>query len=203
MADMLKVSHSNSKLGDNIPSVNLQPCRSCRPDAPCAKLCYGKHGRFVFPNVQNTLNNNSDLWDQNPEAFEVQAVAAAFTAKFFRWHSTGDIVSPAYFEMMVRVAKKCKDTQFLCFTKQYEIVNEYMKSRKLPKNLHVVLSAWGNWIPENPNNLPMAYIRFKNGVTTHIPETAFECSGFCGKCVQSEKHCWNMKRGESVVFNQH
>lgn len=202
MATMLKISRSNTKLGAFIPSVNLQPSQSCRKDAPCSKLCYGKHGRFIFPNVQATLNNNIELWLENPELFEVQVIAAAFPAKFFRWHSSGDIPSPEYLDMMVRVAKKCKDTQFLAFTKQYEFVNDYLGKHRLPSNLHIILSAWGSWIPENPYNLPMAYVRLKSG-EGEIPEEAIQCSGYCGTCVQQDKHCWNLSKGESVVFNQH
>ena len=35
-----------------------------------------------------------------------------------------------------------------------------------------------------------------------IPEYAMECSGYCGECVGG-KSCWNMGKGEAVVFNEH
>ena len=54
---MIKISITNAKLGDKIPSLNL-PTTICRADAPCKKGCYAKKGNWLFPNVQNSLNNN-------------------------------------------------------------------------------------------------------------------------------------------------
>lgn len=203
MSQLLKVSRSNQKLGASIPSINLKPSRTCRPDAPCSRLCYGKHGRFVFPNVDATLENNTDLWQNDPYSFEIQAVAAAITSRFFRWHSAGDIPDEQYLGMMCRVAHLCPDTRFLCFTKKYELVNDFISQRgKLPANLNVVLSAWGNWVPDNPHNLPLAYVKLKN-VDCDIPADAMECSGFCGNCVAGKQNCWTLGAGEKVFFHQH
>ena len=123
--------------------------------------------------------------------------------QWFRWHSSGDIPDAQYFGMMVQIAEHFPEVKFLCFTKWYEIVNNFIDDGGvIPDNLNVVLSAWGEWIPENPHNLPMSYIRFKNQ-DSPIPEDAHPCSGFCGQCVFSECNCWTLKHGESVVFNQH
>lgn len=108
-----------------------------------------------------------------------------------------------YLDMMVRIARKLPDTQFLCFTKKHELVNEHINANgKLPKNLILVLSAWGDFIPPNPHNLPMAYVRFRKGVAK-IPDGARECQSYCGDCVATGASCWDLQLGNAVVFNEH
>lgn len=148
---------------------------------------------------------NLKVWKEDPDGYERDVLIAAFTSRFFRFHSSGDIPDAPYFEMMVRAAKKCPHTSFLCFTKKFRIVNDFIGKNgndAIPENLHIVFSAWGDFVPENPYNLPIAYIRFKNQ-ETNIPEDARQCSGYCGECVQSGRSCWDLGRGESVVFNEH
>ena len=121
---------------------------------------------------------------------------------YFRWHSAGDIVDMRYLQGMVDVANALNRTSFLAFTKKYELVNEYIASGGvIPDNLHIVFSAWGNSLSvDNPNDFPVAYVRFGDEERdSSIPENASECSGKCTTCLQ----CWNLGRGESVVFNKH
>lgn len=42
------ISLNNSKLGDFIPSVNLPPVKTCRPDAPCKGLCYARRDHVKY-----------------------------------------------------------------------------------------------------------------------------------------------------------
>lgn len=201
---MPHISISNRKLGC-IPSINLPPVVTCRKDAPCAKGCYACKGTFVFPCVKNTLWSNYREWQNNPDAYEKSVYMACQNLRFFRWHSSGDIPDAEYLEMMVRIARLRRGTRFLAFTKQFEMVNRYIETNgDLPKNLIIVFSAWGNFIPENPFNLPMSYVHLKSDEgLEHIPTNARECTGACHMCTEKKKHCWNLKHGQSVVFQQH
>lgn len=196
------ISKGVTKLG-SIPSVSLPPCQTCRPDAPCVRKCYARKGRFAFSRNKALLEKNFALWSTDPERYEQEVFCAAYPARFFRWHSSGDIPCAAYLEMMVRVAQRAPDTKFLVFTKKFELVNAYLDScGAFPANLCVVLSAWGAWLPENPHGLPVAYIRFRKDPQP-VPEHAFACRGFCGECVLSGHDCWSLQRGEAVVFDEH
>ena len=105
--------------------------------------------------------------------------------------------------MMVRVALEVPGTRYLCFTKKYELVNDFLAAgNSIPDNLTIVLSAWGDWKPDNPYNLPMAYVKLKKQ-ESDIPADAKECPSFCGKCAATKNSCWNLKCGESVCFKQH
>lgn len=202
----LHISRSISKLGADIPSINLPPVTTCRCDAPCAssRKCYAMKGRFAFSRNRELLKENLDLWHEHPKQFETEVKVSAFHSRFVRWHSSGDIPDAKYLEMMISVAESLPDTMFLCFTKKFELVNDYLGIHKsFPENLRMVFSAWGSFIPENPFRLPMAYVRFKKEPSGGIPENAIQCRNYCGDCVMSGRSCWDLKKGEAVCFNEH
>ena len=204
VAEHVHISKGISKLGADIPSVSLPPVCTCRPDAPCMAKCYARKGRWCFTRNKSLLQKNLDIWNEDAEMFKRDVMISAFHSRFFRWHSSGDIPDMNYLDMMVELANELPNTKFLCFTKKFELVNEYLNIHKsFPENLCMVFSAWGSFIPENPYNLPVAYVRFRNMVQPEIPESAYSCDGYCGECVMSGCSCWELKHGESVVFNEH
>ena len=66
-----------------------------------------------------------------------------------------------------------------------------------------MFSNWGEWICDNPHNLPTAWVEFGNETDSNIPYDAIKCHGNCGECVNTSEHCWRMQRGESVCFHKH
>lgn len=200
MKQYVKVSNTNSKLGGQIYSINLPPVVTCRADAPCFKGCYARKGNWLYSNVKNSLNNNLDAYKSNPDLFFESVAAQTALVRFCRWHSSGDIVDMQYFKGMCKVARKNKETHYLCFTKKYEIINEFLsKGKRIPKNLSIVFSAWDNWIPENPYNLPMTYVYGKEFNNELIPKDAIPCGGKCENC----QACWTLKKGQHVYFLKH
>lgn len=200
----VKISTANSKLG-LIPSVNLPPITTCRPSCPCAKDCYATKGRFRFKTVKNSLANNYEMYVNDPNSYFAEIKHAInngmISYSYFRWHASGDFVDESYFRNVVDIANQLPLTSFLAFTKKFEIVNDFIHSGgTIPKNLHIVFSAWGDdFKVDNPYSFPVAYVRFNNSENKSIPKSAVECSGDCTNCLQ----CWNIKSGESVVFNKH
>lgn len=200
----MNISLTNSKLGDKIPSLNLPPILTCRADAPCKKGCYACHGTWLYSNVKNSLKNNLDEFMNDPNKFFndiINALNGDIMYKYFRWMSSGDIVNETFLQGMIKVANETPQTRFLCFTKKFEIVNKYLDSNELPKNLKIVFSGWDkNFIVNNPHNLPMAYVYFKDTTrNADIDEYAIPCVGHCSEC----KGCWSLQNGQTVYFNQH
>lgn len=207
----VKISTKVSKLGASIPSINLPPVFTCRADAPCAKCvaegggCYALKGNWRYACVQNRLWDNLYAYRQNPKQFFDDIASQTRLFKFARWHSSGDIVDMEYLKGMCRVARKNKETKYLAFTKKFELVNEFLASgSKIPNNLKIVFSAWGEFIPENPYNLPMTFVEFnKTNVNKEanklIPTDAFPCGGKCDTCTA----CWQLKKGQVVMFKKH
>ena len=196
------ITTTNSKLGGNIAQVNMPYCKSCRRDAPCFKECYCNKGNLRFPNVRKSHMEKYELYKNNPKGFfnRIDAELSMCPLKYFRWHASGDIVDEEYLSLMCKLARKHKETHFLCYTKKYELVNTYLDSHKKPNNLVIVLSNWGKWKVDNPHNLPMSFVDFGKG-DEGIPEFAYPCSGHCDKC--DGVKCWHLHKGESVVFKKH
>ena len=195
------VSNTNTKLGASILSINLPAGITCRADAPCRKSgCYAMKGHWLYQNVKNSLQENLDAYVNNPSLYFDSIASQTALARFVRWHSSGDIVDAKYFEGMCKVARKNKATHYLCFTKKFEIINDFIASgKKIPKNLSVVFSAWSNWIPDNPYNLPTTYVYGKNFNNELIPKDSIPCVGKCEIC----QSCWTLKKGQSVYFKKH
>lgn len=202
----INISTTNSKLGGFIPSLNMPQGITCRHDAPCLVGCYAKRGNFTYNNVKQSALDNLKAFKEEPEKFFEAIINylnnGDISYKFFRWHSSGDIVNVKYLKGMVRVAEACPRTKFLCFTKQFGFVNMYIAVKgELPQNLHIVFSAWDkDFKVINPYNLPTTYVNFKDeSKNPKIPEFAIPCIGKCYEC----KSCWSLEKGQSVVFNQH
>lgn len=199
------ISKTNSKLG-LIPSINLPPILTCRTSCPCAKDCYALKGRFRFPNVRESMRNNLDIYESDPDFYfksiRYEIDNKTVSHKYFRWHAAGDIVDEKYFDGMIKLANELSATRFLAFTKKYDIINNYVKlGGIIPSNLNIVFSAWGSALKvDNPYNFPVAYVMFHDEMLTgYIPEEAEKCFGDCTNCLK----CWNIKRGQSVVFSKH
>lgn len=202
----INISTTNSKLGGTIPSFNLPAGLTCRADAPCQKGCYAKKGNWVYSNVKQSVTDNLKAFIEEPENFFNAIINhlnnSDICYKFFRWHSSGDIVNNEYLKGIIRVAESCPQTKFLCFTKKFHLVNLYIEfGGKIPKNLKIVFSAWDkNFKVDNPYNLPVTYVYFKDeSRNADIPEFAIPCIGKCYEC----KACWSLEKGQSVVFHQH
>ena len=106
------------------------------------------------------------------------------------------------------VANTLPNIQFMSYTKKYDIINEYLdKGNKIPDNLNIIFSAWDkNWKVENPYDLAIAYVDFKNSeLNPEIPPYAYLCP-----CADKTQHvtcsmcqaCWN-KKLKAVKFLEH
>ena len=198
----MKITNGNTKLSASIPSINLPAGITCRADAPCCKECYAKKGNFCYKKIKDCYQANLDHYLTDPQDYFdsiiKQLKQPLIIYKYVRWHSSGDIVDREYLRGMVRVAQECSEVNFLCFTKKYELVNQWLYLETLPENLHIVFSGWDkDWKFDNPYNLPVALVRFKNDSRDF--SKCIECKGKCYECVS----CWNLKKGQTVVFDKH
>ena len=178
---------------------------TCRKNAPCAKGCYARNGNYKYPSVMKSHAENFAAYVESPTNYfdTVDKYIKKHKTEYFRWHGAGDIVDETYLKGMVKVAKNNPDTHFLAYTKQFEIVNKYLdKGYRFPKNLKVLFSNWDkNFNISNPYGRPMTFVKFKNAeLTPELPvKGATVCPGSCENC----KKCWELRKGQSVIFNQH
>ena len=219
----VSISKSNSKMGA-IPSVSLPSIVTCRK-CDCQNKCYANKLERLRPNVRNAYQNNIEILKNNPDQYWREVEGAIMMSRFFRFHVSGDIPDEPYFERMVEVARRNPHCEILCFTKKYEIVNDYINQkyinsilgtsrhpqltnmwmiaeRFIPKNLHIVFSGWVGLQMVNPFSFSEAHVRFRDGTTT-AREDAMECSGNCAECAKTNEGCWVLKPGQQVIFNEH
>ena len=196
----VSISKGNSKMGA-IPSVSLPACITCNPGAPCFKLCYAAKITRLYKTVKTAYENNLTILKENPAEYWQQVKNGAKMARYFRYHVSGDIPNLEYFNNMVVLAQELPHTSFLAFTKQYNIVNEYLNAGGvIPSNLKVIFSNWGAWKTENPHGLPECEIILKGNEPA--PEWKI-CGGNCTECACRGIGCWELKNGETIAIYQH
>lgn len=199
----VSISRGNSKMGA-IPSVSLPPIKTCSPAACklCGKKCYVKRIIARRRTVREAYERNLYLLQNEPDKYWREVNGAMAMATHFRFGVSGDIVNMDYLEHMVDLSRKNKHCEVLCFTKQFEIVNEYLKNHKLPRNLHIIFSAWKGLEMNNPYNLPESHVLFRDGYTT-AKDGAKYCSGNCSVCSVTNDNCWSLKHGQQIIFREH
>lgn len=200
MKNKLSISPGNMKLGA-IPSVSLPACITCNPNAPCFKKCYAARITRRYKQSRDAYARNLEILNTDSSAYWLQVKAAAMVTRFFRYHVSGDIPNALYLINMVELARELPNTNFLAFTKQYQLINSYLKDGgTIPNNLKIIFSNWGSWKCENPYNLPVCEIIFKN----ETPRDNWKiCGGNCSECACRGIGCWELKQGETIAIYEH
>lgn len=198
---MVSISRNNMKVGA-IPTFSLPTGVTCRECAGCIHKCYARKMEQRRANIRNAWRNNLTEWQSKPEAVKYAILSSAITSGYFRYFVGGDIPDKDFFKMMVEIADIAKSCQFLAFTKKYEIVNDFIANGgKIPKNLHIVFSGWGESLrPINPHNLPESDVIFKGDTE---PLNAKICGGNCTDCICKGVACWALQSGETIYFYEH
>ena len=202
MMQNLKVSISsgNAKMG-GIPSVSLPAGVTCNKNAPCFKECYARRIEYRYKRSKDAYAHNLQVLKENPGAYWLQVKSAATMSKYFRYHVSGDIPDADYLYNMIETAQQLPTTNFLAFTKQYEIINNYLNGGGcIPANLKIIFSNWGAWKCDNPHQLPVCEIIFKNDA----PADNYKiCGGNCTDCACRGVGCWEIKNGEIIAIYKH
>lgn len=198
----ITISKGNSKMG-MIQSVSLPAGATCNPEAPCYKACYARRLSARRKVVRKSYEKNLHIWKASPQIYKLQVKAAASTQRFFRYHVSGDIPDTSYLQMMVEIANDIPTCNFLAFTKQYHLVNNWIKDNgKLPNNLKIIFSVWQGFDCPNIYALPEAHVHYKDGERT-ARDDAKKCGGNCTECCLIGEGCWNLKSGEQIEIDEH
>lgn len=196
----LSISYGNRKMG-NIPSVSLPPIITCKNCATCAKKCYAAKLARIYPSVREAYNRNLEILKTDRDSYFAQVAQVAKMNRFFRFHVSGDIVDVDYLDRMCKLARDCKHTEFLAFTKNYEDVNGYLANHKKPRNLHLIFSLpFTGATIDNPHNLPTAAVILKGQEPCDNWKI---CGGNCSECACRGVGCWELKKGETIAFYEH
>lgn len=201
----INMANKNSKTGAACLNLAFPVC-TCRVDAPCKATCYACKGCQMIANVQAAYYRNLRLYHDDPDNFFEQVY---YKIKFsrlpkVRLFDSGDFPDADFLVRLVELCRKTPDTKYMAFTKQYEIVNDYItKNGNLPDNLNIMFSAWHKlWNVPNPYGLGVAYVDFDDkSLNPEFPKNAFVCPGRASTCSACGA-CWN-KKLTAVLFHQH
>lgn len=214
-SNMISISAGNIKMGD-ISSVSLPAVVTCRPDAPCFQKCYARKMCAYRETIRAAYERNLDIYRNNPESYWLQLRAHCSMVSAFRYHVSGDIPDIQYLEGMIKLARDCKNCQFLAFTKRAEWVNDKISALKkqkkaLPKNLHILLSNWGSWTLPNPYGLPVTNVIPRHTTPAEIEKLVSDGSTICPSkhgewgcqdCFKAGINCW-AKGTKQILFPEH
>lgn len=205
--DELTMATGNRKLGPFICGLSMPNIITCRKDAPCAKGCYCNKGPQSFSNIKGTYLKNLRLYLRDPDNFfsQLDSWFKFHAYKFCRFFDSGDIPSADFFARLVKICNKNKGMKFLMYTKQYEIVNDFIAAGgTIPKNFKIYFSTWDKeWHAKMPNpyNFPVAYCDFANkSLNPQLPQKAIRCPGNKATC-STCKLCWT--KDLPVIFGEH
>ena len=198
----VKFSSGNTKMGA-VASVSTLPfitCPGCCKDT-CGAKCYAAKLANLRPNVCKNYAINTALAIYKPIEYWQQINDYCKGIRYFRFHVSGDIMNKAYFHHMVDVAIDNPKTEILAFTKQFNIVNEWIDANgDLPENLHILFSGWQNLVPENPYQIPETNVFT---CEADFDESWKVCGGNCFYCACRGVGCWQAMKGDVIAFKMH
>ena len=199
----VKLQRGNRKTGQNCWTVSFLPVVDCNNCKKCGTNCYDLKADCIYPAVIADRAKNSAIHKAEPDRFwaEVDAEVKANFVRELRINVGGDL-NDDDFAYVAKLGRQNPRTMILFFTKNYKGINEFLDHHRFPKNVRPIMSTWPGLKMQNKHNLPQSHLLYEDGTTTG-PEWSFYCGGNCSRCAFEENGCWNLKRGEHVLFRVH
>jgi hypothetical protein len=192
--ETFNVQTKGQKIGESdVASFSMPPGITCADNVPCLRDgCYAADAFFYNGTRAAWLKNYTMFLEPDgPQRLFDQLTAflkhPKSKVRLFRFNVSGDIKPAGYLETIFRVAEACPSVEFWLYTKIYDRV----KNVNPPRNLHIILSAWGDYfVPdvELQKKFPVAYINEgskSEGFLDKIGNTVDQMSG--GKRKKDEK----------------
>jgi hypothetical protein len=130
--ELLKVAISagNRKIG-KVLNVSLPPMFTCGNCAECIKYCYDVKACLQYKNALNARARNLSILSRDFDGYFRQIrsrMSRRRVNKFFRFHVAGDMVSARYLDEVVKTARLFPEWIIWTYTKEFELVNEYVRT---------------------------------------------------------------------------
>jgi hypothetical protein len=186
---------SACKTGQKLAKVAGSTCSGCYADG---------RGNYRFTNVQDTLARRLEsiagpLW---PAAMATLITRESAASGFFRWHDSGDLQSVAHLEAIAEVARRTPHIRHWLPTREYQMVQTWLRDHDVPANLTIRLSAHmrDGSAPtirtRTGQRLAVSYVHDRKaprGQVCPAPEQGNQC----GAC----RSCWNAS--VDVSYHRH
>lgn len=200
----VKLQQGNSKTGKSVWTVSLIPIADCKNCSGCRKQCYDIINVCFQPKVKTDRARNSAIHMADIERFwnEISYGVRYNYVPVLRLNVGGDF-SEKDFPYIKKVAEENPKCDFLFFTKAYDDLNRFLDENEFPSNVQAIMSPWKDMEMDNRHNLPCAHVLYEDGTTTAPDYGSYFCKGNCSECHYCKEGCFNLKKGESVIFTAH
>lgn len=200
----VKLMRGNRKTGSNCWTVSLLPIVDCCNCSECAKNCYDLRNDMIYPAVIADRAKNSAIHKADPRRYwsEINTQIQEKNVKELRLNVGGDLTDED-FRYIRALGAVNPDTMILFFTKNYEGINKFLDNDSFTNNVKPIMSAWEGMEMDNRHNLPQSHVLYTDGRTTAPEYGAVYCGGNCSECALNGEGCWNLKKGEHVIFKAH
>lgn len=204
------ISSGNIKIG-RVLNVSLPPMITCGKACvgTCDHYCYDIKACNLYANtVIDARARNFVLWIKDHDEYFRridEKMSRRRKNKYFRFHVSGDIVSAEYLDRMCKLARKHPDFVIWTYTKQYALVNEYVRTHgndrnaAIPSNLTIMFSEWRGLEMNNPYNFPEFTCVFTSE-GEKLDSGKWVCPGNCDICKKACRGCVN---GENTQCEDH
>ena len=200
----VKLQKGNTKTGANCWTVSLLPVIDCKNCDKCKWDCYDLKNDLIYPAVINDRCRNSLIHQHEIERFwkEIDAQIKENFIMELRLNVGGDF-GYEDFSYIRGIGISNPKTMIMFFTKNYDEINKWLEHNEFPENVKVIMSTWCGMEMNNPHNLPQSHVLYEDGTTTAPEFGAYYCGGNCSECAFKGEGCWNLKKGEHVIFRAH
>lgn len=200
-------SAANSKTG--MIGLDLLPLITCHgrcrtlcgyiEDGKTLPPCYACRVVIQYPDAMRNYAENTALAIHKPAQYWDEVDAELRCQRAVRLFGSGDMIIAGYLDNLVRVARKNSHCEIYGMTKCEEIINQWIDDNgPLPANLHILLSRWEGYEPNNPHNLPTTAVYEDEKPADWLP-----CCGDCTACFRAQTGCWAAQPGDIVGFKYH
>ena len=200
----VKLQRGNRKTGPNCWTTSFLPVIDCGNCDKCKPTCYDFKSNMFMPAVIADRARNSAIHKADPERYwkEVDTQIKANFVQELRINVGGDL-NDDDFAYVAKLGRQNKGTMILFFTKNYKGINKFLEHHKFPTNVKPIMIRWEGMSIDNPYKLPEAHVLYEDGRTTAPEYGAVYCGGNCSECAMESKGCWNLKKGQHVIFKVH
>ena len=129
------ISRGNHKLSNKIGIWNLPHKKTCIGSGICRNFCYENKVAKRWIHVNNSREKN---YRESRERDFISIMTKKISKSLiplFRIHESGDFYSQEYLNKWIEIAKNCKDTLFIAYTKSFTLDFD-----KIPKNMKIIQS---------------------------------------------------------------
>jgi hypothetical protein len=175
----------------NLPAVRCKVGSALRKVVgSVCENCYALKNRYLFDNVQKALERRYQNLD-DPLWVEAMVKLVRHYHKevpYFRWHDSGDIRDEQHLAQIFEVCRQTPEIYHWLPTREYKVVQDFLKTHEKPENLCIRLSAH---MVDQQKKIEIEGCTFSTVSTGAPPEDAFRCpaSQQGNKCLTC-RACW-------------